>query len=691
VLGALDKRSTRLALRSARAMMLCGALLAPFAAPAAHAQRREPAVPRPDSIARRRPIPGAVTIPPAFARAIANGTRTRTGEPGPRNWVQHARYSIDASIDPATNTLTGSERVTYINNSPDTLARLAVYLRQNVFRAESPRRDVVPLTDGLKLSRVVANGSTLVELSSDDDAPAKARRRGGYTVDGTVMWIALPSPLLPRASATLDFSWSYIPSLTPSDGREGRDDHLYLFGYWYPQVAVYDDVNGWMADPYLLEAEFYMDPADYDVRVTAPRGWVVGATGSLQNGAEILSGGARAKLARARATGAVVAISRPGDGAAAFASRAPSVTWHFTAPNVRDFAWGTSDRYAWDATRALIAGEKRARDTVDIYSFYRLDARASAWAAGGARYTRDAVQALSDYLWAYPWPTMTSMEGVLTSGGMEYPRLTFMQPWADTLSLAGDLMHETGHMWFPMQVGSSETRFPWMDEGFTQFDAAQGMRALYGEPRKGGRIADQEPGQRALYTKHAAAGQDQILMTPGDLFPSDLYNVMYYDKTAQVLAALRGMLGEPNFRRAYREYGRRWLNRHPYPYDFFNTIENVSKQDFGWFWSTWFFEPWPLDQAIASVTNDGNDVAITIEDRGLAPMPVELGITRADGKVQRVRIPVSVWMTGARSYVLRVARAPNVLRVEIDPDQLFPDIDRSNQLWTTLRGMRAHD
>jgi aminopeptidase N len=327
---------------------------------------------------------------------------------------------------------------------------------------------------------------------------------------------------------------------------------------------------------------------------------------------------------------------------------------------------------------------------VDIHSFFRLDARASAWAAGGARYTRDAVEQLSKFLWKYPWPSMTSMEGVLTGGGMEYPRLTFMQPWADTLSLAGDLMHETGHMWFPMQVGSSETRFPWMDEGFTQFDAAQGMRQLYGEPRTGGRIADQEPGQRALYIKRALAGQDQILMTPGDLFPSDLYNVMYYDKTAQILAALRGILGEETFHRAFREYGRRWIDRHPYPNDFFDTIEDVSKQDLGWFWNTWFFEAWPLDQAIASVKKDGRSVVITVEARGLAPMPIVLAITREGGRVERVRAPASVWLHGARTYAVRVARAPEVMRVEIDPDGLFPDIDRSNQRWTTPRGMRAH-
>ena len=664
-------------------------ILAPLAPLSVSAQAHGAGRGNKDSRSEQRPVAGRQTVRPDFARAIAAGTRTSTGEPGPRYWVQHARYSIDASIDPSTSTLTGSEHITYINNSPDTLARLAIYLRQNVFKPESPKRDSAPVTDGVKLTHVAANGSTLVELYTNQGPPPSARHAGGYEVSGTVMWLTLPYPLLPHDSASLEFRWSFVPPLTPSDGREGRDDHLYLMGYWYPQVAVFDDVNGWMADPYQLEAEFYMDPADYDVRVTAPRGWVVGATGSLQNGDSVLSRDARAKLVEARKTGGVVAISKPSDGGTAFASQSPSVTWHFTAPNVRDFAWGTSDRYEWDATRALVTSAGGKADTVDIYSFFRLDARASAWAAGGARYTRDAVQQLSSYLWEYPWPTMTSMEGVLTSGGMEYPRLTFMQPWADTLSLAGDLMHETGHMWFPMQVGSSETRFPWMDEGFTQFDAAQGMRQLYGEPRTGGRIADQEQGQRALYIRRALAGEDQVLMTPGDNFPLDLYNVMYYDKTAQILSALRGMLGEETFHRAYREYGRRWVGRHPYPDDFFNTIDNVSKQDLGWFWTSWFFEAWSLDQAIASVKPSGDSVEITIQDRGLAPMPVELAVTRANGRVERIHVPVSVWLAARRTHVVRVARTPDVTRVEIDPEGWYPDVDRANQLWVAKPSIGA--
>jgi hypothetical protein len=259
--------------------------------------------------------------------------------------------------------------------------------------------------------------------------------------------------------------------------------------------------------------------------------------------------------------------------------------------------------------------------------------------------------------------------------------MTVMQPWADTLSLAGDLMHETGHMWFPMQVGSNESRYPWMDEGFTQFDVAQAMRVLYGEPRRGGRANDSEPGQRASYTRSARAGRDAPLMLPGDDYPQGLYFTMQYNKTAQVLAALRGVLGAETFHRAFIEYGRRWLGRHPQPFDFFNTMNQAAGRDLSWFWRSWFYEAWALDQAIESVTMAGDSVAITIVDRGLAPMPVRLAITREDGRVERLEVGADVWLGGARRTVVRVAAVARIVRVEIDPEGWFPDLDPSNNVW----------
>ncbi|MGH7523791.1 MAG: M1 family metallopeptidase, partial [Gemmatimonadales bacterium] len=412
-----------------------------------------------------------------FTRAVARGTRTRTGAPGATYWVQHPEYEIHAALDTATHRVSGKEHITYRNVSPDTLRTMEIYLRQNAFAPGSPRRQSVPVTDGVTLESVLVDGVAIHAEGNRNPAmpitaaPARPPAAGEYAVDGTVMSIPLSTPLLPGATVSLDMAWSYLPAPAPADGREGRDGNVYFMGYWYPEVAVYDDVDGWVTDPYLLEAEFYMDPADYDVELTVPRGWVVGATGALQNASTILPAAARDSLAAARRTGRTVRITSPdGNSRAAAAGGGPTVSWHFVATDVRDFSWGTSDEYAWDATRALVHNAAGGTDTVDINSFYRLTPDAAAWAVGGARFTRDAIELMSAWLWRYPWPQMTSMEGILDSGGMEYPMMTLMQPWADTLSLAGDLMHETGHMWFPMQVGSNETRFPWMDEGFTQFD-----------------------------------------------------------------------------------------------------------------------------------------------------------------------------------------------------------------------------
>jgi aminopeptidase N len=184
-----------------------------------------------------------------------------------------------------------------------------------------------------------------------------------------------------------------------------------------------------------------------------------------------------------------------------------------------------------------------------------------------------------------------------------------------------------------------------------------------------------------LYLESARRGLEAPLMRPGDEFPERLYS-LNYNKTAQVLAALRSIVGEEAFHEALREYGRRWRGRHPYPYDFFNTFADVTGRDLGWFWRTWFEETWPLDQAIADVRADGDSLSIVVEDRGLAPMPVRIAVTRDDGTVERVEVPVDTWLTGARTTTVPVPRAPEAVRVEIDPEAAFPDIDRSNQVWT---------
>jgi hypothetical protein len=173
-------------------------------------------------------------------------------------------------------------------------------------------------------------------------------------------------------------------------------------------------------------------------------------------------------------------------------------------------------------------------------------------------------------------------------------------------------------------------------------------------------------------------------MRHGDLYPvgTPAYSVASYQKMATNLVALRALLGDEVFMQAYREYGHRWIGKHPTEYDFFNTFNDVSKRDLSWFWRTWFYEIWTLDQAIAGVDVSGDSATITVEDRGLAPMPVRLAITRQGASgVERREIPVDVWLRGERRAILRVAASPKIMKVEIDPENAFPDIDRTNNRW----------
>jgi len=670
-------------------VLLVGACASPRQAPAPSPA----AAPAPNG---DRPRPYPVFETPEFRRAVERGTRTRTGRPGPRYWTQYAQYRLEAELDPATKRLTGRGTVRYQNRSPDALAQVAVQLHQNLFAPGAERAESVPVTNGMELSRVAAQGVTLSAGSARDSTP-------GYYVNGTVAWLRLPQPIPPGGSADLEFAWAFT---VPPDGapREGTDGEIFYVAYWYPQMAVYDDVSGWQADPYRGNAEFYMGYGDYDVSLTVPAGWLIAATGELRNASAVLSPETRERLGRARRTNEVVHVVAAGDrgpGRATVAGQGGKLAWRFAAQNVRDFAWGTSDKYLWDATRAIAADSAGLRangagnagnasssargDTVMIHSFYRPERVEWAWDQS-ARYARHSIEFLSRYLWPYPYPHMTAVDGVRSCAGMEYPMLTCIGGRRDTLSLYSVTVHEIAHMWFPMQVGSDEKRYAWQDEGLTRFNQAQAMREFFNgydlERIARGQYLDLARRSEGVSTP-GTQGEVELLRH-GDLYPagSPAYGIASYAKMATNLAALRALVGDDVFLRAYREYGRRWVNKHPQPYDLWNTFNDVTGQDLGWFWRTWFHETWTLDQAVAGVEIGGDSVAIVIEDRGLAPMPARVAVTREGGAVERVEVPVAVWLAGARRHTLRVAGTPHVTRVEIDPEQWFPDIDRGNNAWT---------
>jgi hypothetical protein len=611
-----------------------------------------------------------VPVSEGHESAVAKGTRTHSGTPGPRYWQQWADYRLEAELNPISKRLMGKGSVTYYNRSPDTLREVYFQLLHNIFAPGSRHNTNVPwAVEGVELSRVAAQGQELKATEGEGQ---------GYQIDGTIMRIRLPKPLAPGGTAAFNLAWKLR---IPPDGapRGGQDGEAFYINYWYPQMAVYDDVNGWHTDQYLGNAEFYMGYGNYDVALTVPAGWLVDATGRLTNPAEVLSVQTRARLDSAAHGSNVVHVVTEADRSAGTSTTAGTngkLTWRYRAENVRDVAWAASARYLWDATTASVGdatGDGRP-DTTAIYSFYRPEARLSHWDQS-AKYSKHSIEFFSKYLSPYPYPHMTAVDGPTSCGGMEYPMMTCIGGQWDTLGLYEVTTHEIGHMWFPMIVGSDEKRYAWMDEGLTQFDQSQAIADFF----KG---FDDEARNRKNYLDFAEMGSEVELMRHGDRYPSyHAYGIASYYKPAAVIVALRGVLGPETFHKAYREYLRRWAYKHPSPYDLFNTFENVSGQDLSWFWRSWFFETWKLDQAIDTVSTVGDSLEIVVENRGRAPMPVLLEVTRNNGRVDRVSLPVDVWLQGERRRNLRIARDPGVKAIEIDPEKDFPDLDRSNQVW----------
>jgi hypothetical protein len=632
--------------------------------------------PLPSRVGAREGSPGRVHPYPvaetrAFTAAVRRGTRTRTGEPGQGYWQQWARYRLAAELDPATARLTGRGGVRYFNRSPDTLPALFVHLHQNLFKPEAPRNEQTPATAGMEIQRVAAQG---VELSTT----APQGRGGGYTVSATRMRIGLPRPLAPGDSADLEFQWAFT---VPPDGapREGTDGEIFMIAYWYPQVAVYDDVNDWQIDPYLATAEFYMGYADYDVELTVPEGWLIGGTGTLVNAAGVLTEQTRSRLDAARrgGSGIVHVVADADRRRATVRGQGGKLRWRFRANNVRDFAFGTSDQYLWDATIAVAGDADRngRPDTAAIHTLYRPSRRQWAWDQS-AKYARHSIEYLSRFLWPYAYPQMTAVDGVVSCSGMEYPMITCIGGPRDTLTLYSVIVHEFAHMWFPMQVGSDEKRYAWQDEGVTRFNQIQAMQEYF----KG---YDRLSISRNNYVALAQTDLEEPLMRHGDhyRYGTPAYGVASYDKMALNLEMLRALLGEETFMRAYREYGRRWLNKHPTAYDLWNTFENVAGRDLDWFWRTWWFETWTLDHVLAGVRTAGAGVEIDVEDRGMAFMPTRVVVTRSDGSVERAEVPVEIWLGGARRHTLRLRGSPGVTKVEIDPDRRLAYVSRERHRW----------
>jgi hypothetical protein len=634
-----------------------------------------------------------------LALPTPNTYRSASGMPGPAYWQNRANYTIEATLDTATKEIRGSARILYENHSPDALDFLWLQVEQNLFARGSINEATSPppllfgtvtfamtnagFRGGLTIDRLTVGGRTVPRYLWD-----------------TMLRIDLPAPIRTGESVTIDVAWHFT---VPVDGagRMGRDGSLYEIAQWYPRLAVYDDVRGWNTMPYIGAGEFYLEYGDFDVRLTVPAGFVVAATGTLENADEVLTTAQRARLADARTNTTPVQIipaAEAGNAARTRPATSGTLTWHFRADNVRDVAWAAAPNFRWDAV---------TWNGILIQALYRPSA--TLWANEGIRMAEHSIRYFSEQWGMYPYPQATTVEGPIS--GMEYPMLTFVPAETTREGLYWVLMHEFGHEWFPMMVGSDERRFPWMDEGFNTFIDID----AYGDYFRASPATDTLFAHNlGAYFTSATPGQEQPLITA----PSEVRSLFFtaYQKPALMMALLREeVLGREAFDRAFREYVRRWTNRHPQPADFFRTMDNLTGRNLDWFWRGWIYTTARLDQAIDSVLVPAErsgapahrgtgaptsvptrapahrgtgivqglsgQVRIVLMNRGQMVMPAELKLLYDDGTSEVRKLPAEIWLLGSRHALTVDTGAKRLVGLEIDPRHVMPDVERANNRW----------
>ena len=625
------------------------------------------------------PLPRPRASDPAPFRRLelptATMMRAGSGAPGRDYWQQLADYLIRASLDTAAGAVTGQERITYRNNSPDTLRYLWLQLDQNLFMKGSTG-ELIFGDDAHNGTGGAKGGLTLTQVALAA-VPARRGRRAvaaaplHYTVNGTMMRVDLSQPLPPHTGIALDLAWHF--PFGPNANRMGIEQvdgsTIYEVGQWYPRMAVYDDVRGWNTEQYHGQGEFYLEYGSFDVTLTVPATMLVAATGVLQNPEAVLTPAQRTRLARARQSDSTVVI-RGKDEIGSAASRPAGVdgllSWHFTADSVRDFAWAAGSQFIWDAARA------NGGSTLAM-SFYPPSAD-SIW-KDATQDVKFAVEQYSRWL-RYPYPVATNVNGI--EGGMEYPMIVFCRARTNAQALFGVTDHEIGHSWFPMIVGSNERLYAWMDEGFNTFQNRYNQALRY--PGDADRRSDAES-----YMRYATTAERQPIMTAADEVDPEWLNQVGYNKPGLALRLLRDVVvGADRFDVAFREYVRRWAFKHPTPADFFRTMEDGLGEDLSWFWRSWLYTTETLDQAVDSVavSDSSGQPKSRVRLRMVGPMvmPVPLALTMDDGSTRRLSLPAQIWY-GGPVYTLHVPGPGKVVSAVIDPDGVLPDIRRDNNRW----------
>lgn len=623
------------------------------------------------------------TFAPRDMGQPVNAYRSGNGAPGPDYWQNRADYRIRATLDPKTPSLSAEEVITYTNNSPDALGELWLQLDQNAYRPDS--RAVFAAG---KPDKGSSDGYVLDEVAIERDGKTTPVT---VQVSDTRGRIALARPLAPKGGqAKLHIRYHFTIPGEEWGGRMGwgnaKAGPIYSLAQWYPRMQVYDDIRGWDTLPFLAQ-EFYLEYGDFDYAVTVPSGMIVAGSGELTNPGEVLTREQRARLDKARASDATVAIIGPDEiGTAATRPKTDgTLTWHFAMKHTRDVALSISSAFAWDAARINLPDHKSAL----AMSFYPAESQGRDRWGRSTEYLKDSVERFSARWYPYPWPVAVNVAGPDNIAGMEYPGLLFDGISDEGKTLFWITAHEIGHTWFPMIVGFDERRDAWMDEGFNTFiDVYQSDEFNQGE---------YAPKRDSEYAPKGGNPADEILAVlkdpdaPAILSRADTIIEKYrhpvtYFKSAFGLVLLREqILGPERFDPAFRAFIAAWAYKHPKPADFFRFMDSAAGEDLSWWWRGWYDHNWSLDLAIAKVQpgDAAKGTVITVEARDKLVIPATLRVDFTDGSHRDYRLPAESFIRQAATTVT-TEPGKTVADVILDPDSKLPDEDRGNNAWKAV-------
>ena len=607
----------------------------------------------------------------------ANGetiTRSATGEPNIGYWQNRADYNITASLNEVSHQVTGSVTITYKNNSPHALPFLWLQLDQNLFNKDSRGQARMPVGVRSRYGDAASGfsgGYTITNVKINTAA-------ANYIITDTRMQIRLPKAVNGGGDVvTIKMDYTFV---IPEYGADRcgilntKNGDIFTVAQWYPRMCVFDEIQGWNTLPYLGPSEFYLEYGDFDYTITAPASHIVVGSGELVNPAEVLTAIQNERFARAKKSDKTVIIRSEKEIAdPASRPKATTLTWHYKIKNSRDASWASSKSFIWDAAKINLPSGKSSL----AMSVYPAESNGeNAWGRA-TEYTKNSIENYSKRWFEFPYPVAANVASNV--GGMEYPGIVFCGWKATEEDLFNVTDHEFGHTWFPMIVGSNERKYGWMDEGFNTFINSLAHNDFNkGEYKEGAKNMEQ------LSQYMFGATSESIMNTPDALKEVNIGTALYL-KPGYGLELLRNeILGPDRFDYAFKSYIQRWAYKHPTPWDFFRTMDNVSGEDLSWFWKGWFLENYKLDQAIISVgyINDiqADGALITLANLEQMAMPVTIAYETVSGKKGIIKLPVEIW-NNTSTWKVKLPTVEKLLSVVIDPNKILPDINFSNNSW----------